>query len=317
MEPSEHHRSPRLDAAEVAATTGLGRLQGTVLWSMWERILEVEFLDRSIALAGKAFVSFFPLVIVVAAFLPTHLRNAVLSTMTHRLGIHGDASNLVKGAFANSSQIRKATGFFGLLLTVVYASSFTTALRRMYLRVWRRPPTSMVSAYIAGAVWVAMCIGYMALVGGVRSLLGGSPLGLATFSLLALLGSAMFWAMTTWFALGKQVRLRALLPTGALTGIATLAYSVAAQWWMPQQIASNEAQFGFFGIALAFVTWLSGISVCLVVCAAIGAELTEAPGAIGRIGRMGLSDVLIDGARPTLPAPIRTNRRPILGRVEE
>jgi membrane protein len=317
VEPSEHHRSPRLNSAEAAATKGLGRLQGTVLWSMWERVLEVEFLDRSIALAGKAFVSFFPLVIVVAAFLPIHLRNAVLSTMTHRLGIHGEASNLVKGAFANSSQIRKATGFLGLLLTVVYASSFTTALRRMYLRVWRRPPTSMVSAYIAGAVWVAMCIGYMALVGGVRSLLGGNPLGLATFSLLALIGSGLFWAMTTWFALGKQVRLRALLPTGALTGIATLAYSVAAQWWMPQQMSSNEAQFGFFGIALAFVTWLSGISVCLVVCAAIGAELTEAPGAIGRIGRMGLATVLVDGATPTLPAPTRTNRRPILGRVEE
>ena len=31
---------------------------------------KIEFLDRSVALAGKAFVSFFPLVIVVAAFVP-------------------------------------------------------------------------------------------------------------------------------------------------------------------------------------------------------------------------------------------------------
>jgi hypothetical protein len=30
-------------------------------------MLEIEFVDRSVALAGKAFVSFFPLVIVVAA----------------------------------------------------------------------------------------------------------------------------------------------------------------------------------------------------------------------------------------------------------
>jgi hypothetical protein len=34
----------------------------------------IEFLDRSIALAGKALVSFFPLVIVVAA-LSTNARN--------------------------------------------------------------------------------------------------------------------------------------------------------------------------------------------------------------------------------------------------
>ena len=29
-----------------------------------------EFIDRSIALAGNAFISFFPLIIVIAAFMP-------------------------------------------------------------------------------------------------------------------------------------------------------------------------------------------------------------------------------------------------------
>jgi len=38
-------------------------------------MLEIEFVDRSVALAGKAFVSFFPLVIVVAAFVPERIRS--------------------------------------------------------------------------------------------------------------------------------------------------------------------------------------------------------------------------------------------------
>ncbi len=42
----------------------------TLLWRVWDRMLETQFVDRSVALAGKAFVSFFPTVIVVAAFLP-------------------------------------------------------------------------------------------------------------------------------------------------------------------------------------------------------------------------------------------------------
>ena len=42
------------------------RFEGLLLWRVWERMLEIEFLDRSVALAGKAFVSFFPLVFVVA-----------------------------------------------------------------------------------------------------------------------------------------------------------------------------------------------------------------------------------------------------------
>ena len=40
-------------------------------------MLEIEFVDRSIALAGKAFVSFFPLVIVVAAFVPDRIRTSI------------------------------------------------------------------------------------------------------------------------------------------------------------------------------------------------------------------------------------------------
>ena len=85
------------------------RLQRLLLWRAWERMLEIEFVDRSVALAGKAFVSFFPLVIVVAAF-------------------------------ASSDDVRKATGLLGLVLAILFASSFTTALQRVYLHAWRRPP---------------------------------------------------------------------------------------------------------------------------------------------------------------------------------
>ena len=50
----------------------------TLLGRVWDRMLEIEFVDRSVALAGKAFVSFFPLVIVVASFAPTRIRDVDL-----------------------------------------------------------------------------------------------------------------------------------------------------------------------------------------------------------------------------------------------
>ena len=56
------------------------RLERLLLWRVWERMLEIEFVDRSVALAGKAFVSFFPLVIVVAAFVPESIRSSILTT---------------------------------------------------------------------------------------------------------------------------------------------------------------------------------------------------------------------------------------------
>ena len=116
------------------------RLHGLLLWRVWERMLEIEFIDRSVALAGKAFVSFFPLVIVVAAFAPERIRASIITAVTARLGIRGDALTLAREAFASSNDVRQATGVLGLVLTIFFASSFTTALQRVYLRVWRRPP---------------------------------------------------------------------------------------------------------------------------------------------------------------------------------
>src|SRR6266704_2815817 len=73
-----------------------GWAEQTLLWKVWDRMLETEFVDRSIALAGKAFISFFPLIIVVAAFMPAHLRISIFTTLTHRLGITGASLATVK-----------------------------------------------------------------------------------------------------------------------------------------------------------------------------------------------------------------------------
>src|SRR3954451_2727183 len=82
-------------------------VEKTLLWQLWERLVENEFIERSVALAAKAFVSLFPALIVVAAFLQSSARSSVLSTMTRRLGLEGSSS--IRQAFAGSSEVRRAT----------------------------------------------------------------------------------------------------------------------------------------------------------------------------------------------------------------
>ena len=216
------------------------------------------------------------------------------------MGINGSSQSMVGDAFANSSQVRSATSFLGLLLTIIYASSFTTALRRMYIRVWKRPPARAVRAYLYGSLWVAGCITYMALIAGLRTVLGNSPSGMVIFVITSIAGSAMFWTATAWLCLEREVTFKALTISGTLTGLFTLTYALTAQVWMPGQITANEQQFGIFGIAFALVTWLSGISVCLLVGATAGVVLVEATGMLGKICRLGSDEVLSLGARPAL-----------------
>jgi membrane protein len=280
------------------------RLERLLLWRVWERMLEIEFIDRSIALAGKAFVSFFPLVIVVAAFVPQRIRSAILTTITARLGIRGDALTIAREAFASSDDIRKATGVLGLVLTIFFATSFTTALQRMYLRAWRRPPHAGAGAYWRGATWLLVALVCMALLGGLRGALG-SGLGLGLFAIVSLAVTSGLWWFTAWLLLLGDVRPRVLLPTGVITSIATAAYAVSATVWMPGVMTSNEAQFGFFGVAISLVTWFSGVAICILVGACAGPVLAEDSGWVGRLIRGRESQTLTTGARPPHPPPAR------------
>jgi membrane protein len=280
------------------------RLERLLLWRVWERMLEIEFIDRSVALAGKAFVSFFPLVVVVAAFMPERIRSSILTAVTARLGIRGDALTLARDAFASSDDIRQATGVLGLVLTIFFATSFTTALQRMYLRAWRRPPRAGAGAYWRGVVWLLVALACMALLGGLRGALGDG-LGFGLFAIVSLAVIAVQWWFTAWFLLLGEVRTRVLVPTGVITSIVTAGYAASATVWMPRVVTSNEAQFGFFGVALSLVTWFSGAAICVLIGACAGPVLAEDTGRVGRLIRGGEAGTLTAGARPPLPPPAR------------
>ena len=280
------------------------RLQRLLLWRAWERMLEIEFVDRSVALAGKAFVSFFPLVIVVAAFAPERIRSSLIGSVTFRLGIRGDALELVRGAFASADDVRQATGLLGLLLTIFFASSFTTALQRVYLRAWRRPHRKGAAVYWRGLVCLLAVLVCTALLGGLAGEVDGG-LGIGLFAVGALAVTSGVWWFSAWFLLLGDVRARVLWPTGVITGIATAVFAASATIWMPEVVASNADQFGLFGIALALVTWFSGAAICILVGACAGAVFAEDTGRVGTLIRGGDAQTLTPGAPPALPPPGR------------
>jgi membrane protein len=251
-------------------------------------------------------VSFFPLVIVVAAFLPSHMRTNIFTTLTHRLGIRGQSLSLSKQAFASANDVRKATGILGLIFTIFFASSFTTALQRVYLRTWRRPRDLKVGSYTRGLSWLIALLVYITVVGAIgRALSGNVGIGLAVIIAIAL--SVSWWTFTAWYLLLGHVRWRVLLPTGAITAIAMILYALSANVWMPETVTSNTKQFGFFGVALALVTWFSGAAICILASASIGVVLVEDRGRIGEFLRGG-GGLLIPGAPPPLEAPTQPRR---------
>jgi membrane protein len=278
-------------------------VERTFAWHVWERMLEIEFFDRSVALAGKAFVSFFPLVIVVAAFAPASLRESMIGGVTVRFGLSGEALTITREAFGSAEDVRAATGLLGILLTIYFAHSFTTALQRVYFHAWRRPPRGGISALWRGIVCLLTVLAAMVILGAIGGALAGG-LEISLFLIAGLAVAIGLWWFSAWFLLLGDVRARVLVPTAVMIAIATTAYAAASAIWMPENVTSNEAQFGVFGIALALIAWFSGAAMCVLAGACAGAVLAEDPGRIGAFIRGGQS-TLSAGARPALPPPGR------------
>jgi membrane protein len=269
---------------------------------LWSRLLELEFIDRSVALAAKAFVSLFPFIIVVAALSPQNVRDDVMSTLAARFGISGDLMDTVRSAFASPAQIRSASGIIGALLTIAFAVSFTTALQRVFLRAWRRPPGGGLKNKGRGAMWIAGLAIFMFLLSAVRALLLGFT-GRVLPWVLGLICGVLLWWWTARLMTRGEVRWRALLPGAVLTGVGGWVYTLSAAIWMPRTLASQFAQFGPFGIALAFVTWFTGFSFIIVVSAAMSPVLAEGKSWVGRYLRGPDDSVVEPGAPGPLPPP--------------
>jgi membrane protein len=303
-QPAELGRTAR---ARNAAADFSVRLESTALGRLWSRLLEVEFVDRSVALAAKAFVSLFPFLILVTALTPESVRDEVVESLTNRFGITGDAFNTIRAAFASSDQTRAASGIVGAVITIAFAVSFTTALQRTYLRAWRRPPGGGARNKGRGAIWVAGVIALLMLLTLIRGLLG-SDAGRVLAWAVGLITATCLWWWTARLMTRGEIRWRPLLPTAVITGVGSWLYTLSATIWMPRTLASQYAQFGSFGVGLAFVTWFTGLSFLIVFAAVAGPALADGDDMVGRWLRDGRPTALMPNAKPALPGPSRPMR---------
>ena len=297
---------PSIGRMRSSAQLWAERLEPTVVGRFWSRLLEVEFVDRSVALAAKLIVFIVPFLVLVAAISPDSSRRAILATAAERFGLSGASLDLVRQSFTSPAETRTAMGIVGALITVAYAISFTTALQRIYLRAWRRPDGGGLDNKQRGGFWVGGVVGLFVVLALVRTLLRGPAGTVASWGLGAALSVCLWW-WTAHLMLREEVRWRPLLPTGLATGIGVWGYILAAAAWFPRVVSQNYDQFGAFGVTLAFVTWFTGFTFIVVAAAVLAPALSDGD---DRIARWLTPDgqPLTPGSAAALPGPVRPLR---------
>ncbi len=236
-----------------------------------ERFIELEGIDRSMALAGQAFAALLPLMIVIASLSPTggaDLSAGLVSTFHLR----GSSAESLRAAVAQPPEQERGISSLSFVILLVSSLSFTRALQRLYVRAWRLPALGW-RGNVHGLAWIVGLTTYLGLLPVVASLVSGAPaVGLHTLAGVGL------WLATPWILLGRRLPWTVLLPQAMLTAVSMSVLSVGSALWMPRAVASASEQFGTIGVAFALLSWLLLAGGVLVGAAAMGAVAGQGDG---------------------------------------
>jgi membrane protein len=238
-----------------------------------ERVVELEFIERSIALASLTFTAMVPVGVVVSSTLPAVDRQSFSDSIVRRFDLDPQTAELVRAAFSAPDAVQSSISVLGILIIVGSALSFTRALQRVYERAWRLPSLG-IRATPAGLVWLGGWIAFGAVFAGIRAAIVDTSRPVVSV-IAALAFAGVLWLASPWILLSRRIAWRRLVPTALLTAVAMTVLSTASLVYMPRSIAESAASYGTIGVAISLVSWLVAAGFVLVGCAAVGAVIGE------------------------------------------
>jgi membrane protein len=232
------------------------------------RFVELEGFDRSMALAGQAFATLLPLMIVFGA-VAQGSSDEVAKDLIERFDVSGSAADTLRETVAQPPD--SGLSAVGGVLLVISALSFTRALQRLYVRAWRLEPLGL-RGNLWGLLWLAVFIAFWALQPAIIALFEGVVAFVVSLAL-----STLVWLFTPWLLVAKRIPWHRLLPQAFLNAVGLAAMAVGAAIYLPRAVASASAEFGILGVAFTLLSLLFAVAFVLVVTAALGATLADPP----------------------------------------
>jgi membrane protein len=242
------------------------RFERSLAGEIVQELVRIEAVDRALALASKLFVAVIPLSILLRSVAPGS--GDFGDDLVERLGLSGLGASATRTLFAKGTEVRGAVSVIGILIVLYSVLSFTRALQRMYLNVWRLRP-QLPDALVRELTWIVGFIAYTVILAPLRnfehshdvpSLYGPSAIALG----------AVFWLWTPYILLGKRIPWHRLIPTGFVTTVGVTAYSIGTAIFLPDIFTTNAERYGLIGIAFGMVTWLFAYAAVVIVSAVLG-----------------------------------------------
>jgi membrane protein len=260
-------------AGRVWASGFLSRVP--VLGRLVSELVRVEVIDRSLAIGAQALLAVLPLLVVVAAWAPPSLGSDVLGQIRDAMGLGTDVAAPLQELVLPEEQLREETGFIGLVITLISATSFSRALQRTYAKVWDLTGVRRSGAVRSSVIWLLAWLVYLDGVVVLGKLLDDVP-GDPAPSLVVLTAlQLLVWWWGSRVLLLWRVPWSALLPSAVCTVVGMVLLAAGSDLVMPRYAKVSVEQFGSFGLVLAAASWLVAFGFVVIVTSVVGRVVAE------------------------------------------
>lgn len=228
---------------------------GTVV-RVQERFDEVHggYLAAAVTLA--AFTSLFPLLLVTVGVVGFLSLNADVPTQViGRLGLTGNAADLVLKAVSTAQESRRGATIFGVIGLLWSGLGMVAALQYAFDNVWQVTGRGLKDK-LGGLIWLCGSVVILVASFALTALLNVLP-WLAPISII--LGVAVNFALWVWTLralLNVDIPVRALVPGAVVGALGLEVLKLLGSIYVPRAVSASSALYGSIGVVFAILAWL-------------------------------------------------------------
>ena len=242
------------------------------------RFVLIDGRNRSLILAGQAFTTIVPLLIITASAADATGGRSVGETFVQRFHLTGDSADSMRSLFERPPNAGGAMSLVGLVVLLASLLSLTRSLQRAYEAAWDLPPRGLPGT-MNGLGGMSLLIAQLLVLTLLTSALRGVPAGTFIAGAVRFAAAVPLWLILQHLLLSRRVPVRSLLPGAVVAAAGQLLVTAYSALWMPRVVALDAERYGLIGVTFALVSWLIVISLAVVAGAVLGAELApKTPG---------------------------------------
>jgi membrane protein len=229
------------------------------LLDVQQRYGELRGNNVAASVAFQAFVSLFPLLLVIVGVLGIVARNSntdVAGRIIANLGLTGDAANTIRNAVHTAEKSGAVAGPLGLIGLLWSGLGLVSALQYALNQAWQVEERGIRDKAV-GMAWLlgaaVLFVGASAVTTVVNWLPGlFAPIGIA----VGLLVNFALWLWTFKVLPNRDLPWRAHIPGAILGAIGMEVLKVVGGIYVPRAVAHSSALYGTLGVVFAVLAWL-------------------------------------------------------------